>query len=114
MDCPTKSNGDTKTDMIKKTHMRTAIQQQNEEDSTNSDDEPDQNVMPERIGDSHYPFVLDSRAHISVVPEEVVEDDLVEGDTVIIRDANGGIKRRKTATILLTIVWRMSLRAMSL
>jgi len=103
MDCPTKSNGDTKTDMIKKTHMRAAIQQQGEEDSTYSDDEPDQNVMPGHIGDSHYPFVLDSGAHISVVPEEAVEDDLVEGDTVMIRDANGGIKWRKTALILLTV-----------
>ena len=68
-----------------------------------ADDGSEQNVLNGRVGDHFLPFVLDSGAHITVVPAEVVDEELISNETILIRDANGGLQKRRTAEVLLTI-----------
>ena len=55
-----------------------------------ADDGSEQNVLNGRVGDHFLPFVLDSGAHITVVPAEVVDEELISNETILIRYRNVG------------------------
>jgi len=59
------------------------------------------NILDGRVGDHFLSFILDSGASLTIILEEVVEDELLSMETVMIRDVNGGLRR---AQVLLTIV----------
>ena len=65
-----------------------------------ADDGSEQNVLNGRVGDHFLQFVLDSGAHITVVPAEVVDEELISNETILIRDANGGLQKRRMAEVL--------------
>ena len=50
-----------------------------------------------------YSLLLDIGAEISVIPEEAIHSDWLDGETVVMRDANGGSVKRLTANVLLMI-----------
>ena len=68
-----------------------------------ADDGSEQNVLNRRIGDHFLPFVLDYGAHITVVPAEVVDEEMVSNETILIREANGRLHKHRMAEVLLTI-----------
>ena len=67
------------------------------------DDSDALSIMIGRVGDKTYPFVLDSDARVTVVPEEVMHDIAIRNEAIRIGDANGGVKTRRLADVLLTL-----------
>ena len=61
------------------------------------------NIVPGKVGGRDTTIVLDTGARISVVPEELVEEDAFCDKTVMLLDANGGEVRRRIARVWLHV-----------
>ena len=61
------------------------------------------NVVVGKVGCRTATIVLDKGAHISVVPDKLIEKEWYSEETVVVGDANGGEQRRKVAKVWLHV-----------
>ena len=106
-ECPSKTVAKKDEDSVKKQNRKEKpakrVQVVEQTILQQEDDSGDLNIMIGRVGDKTYPFVLDSGARITVVPEEALHDTAIRNETIRIGDANGGVKTRRLADVLLTL-----------